>query len=152
MIEYQKNEKERNQMKNILKNNKGVTLAVLVITIIILLIIAGVTITVGFTSTDKYIDSELESEIRMVQTAVISQYDKYLIVKDTELLVGDKCDQNGNLNEAGEYNLLESEDLIKIGMKNPKDTFIVNYRTGEVINKTTTFSDGTKIELDGNLD
>ncbi len=130
---------------------KGVTLAVLVITIIVLLILAGVSITLGNLEIDNYKDNILESEIMMVQTAVYDQYEKYLATKDNNLLVGTKCDENGNENIDEEYNLLKPEDLLKIGMENPKDTYIVNYKTGEIINKTSKKSDGTILKLNGIL-
>lgn len=131
------------------KLNKGITLITLVIIIIILLILAGVSITVGSFSIDSYKDNILESEIMMVQTAIHSQYEKYLATKDKNLLMGEECDKNGNEITNGEYNLLKPEDLEKIGMENPKDTYIVNYKTGEVINKTSKKSDGAILQLNG---
>lgn len=135
-------------MRNI--NEKGVTLVALIISIIILLILAGVSITIGSFSIDNYKNKTLESEIRMVQTAVMSQYEKFIAIKDASLLVGEQCSESGDINATTkEYNLLEPEDLEKIGMENPKDTYIVNYKTGEVINKTSTKSDGTILKLNG---
>lgn len=135
-------------MRNI--NEKGVTLVALIITIIILLILAGVSITIGSFSIDNYKNKTLESEIRMVQTAVMSQYEKYIAIKDASLLVGEQCSESGDINAiTKDFNLLEPEDLEKIGMENPKDTYIVNYKTGEVINKTSTKSDGTILKLNG---
>ena len=135
-------------MRNI--NEKGVTLVALIITIIILLILSGVSITIGGYSIDSYKNNALESEIRMVQTAVMSQYEKYITTKDVSLLVGEQCSESGNINATTkEYNLLEPEDLEKIGMENLKDAYIVNYKTGEVINKTSTKSDGTILKLNG---
>ena len=54
-------------------------------------------------------------------------------------------------NEDGEYYLLNVNDLQELGMENPKDTYIVKYNTGEVINKTTPQnSKGKEIHLKGN--
>lgn len=134
-----------------MKKNKGVTIASLVITIIILLIIAGISISVGNISITAYQDNILEAEAKELQTAVISQYQKYLTVKDATLLVGKKCDDNGNVTEDGEYYLLNKNDLQEIGMEKPKDEYIVKYDTGEVINKTTPKnSKGENIHLKGN--
>lgn len=130
-------------------SNKAITLITLVITIIVLLILAGASITVGSFSIENYKNSTLESEIMMIQTAVHSQYEKYLTTKDINLLVGQKCDKNGNEITNGEYNLLKPEDLEKIGLENPKDTYIVNYKTGEIINYTSKKSDGTILQLNG---
>lgn len=134
-----------------MRKNKGVTIASLVITIIILLIIAGISISVGNISITAYQDNILEAEAKELQTAVISQYQKYLTVKDATLLVGKKCDDNGNVTEDGEYYLLNKNDLQEIGMEKPKDEYIVKYDTGEVINKTTPKnSKGENIHLKGN--
>lgn len=132
-----------------LTSTKAVTLAILVVVIIILLILAGVSITIGSLSVEKHKNNILESEIIMVQTVVHSQYEKYLTTKDINLLVGQKCDKNGNEITNGEYNLLKPEDLEKIGLENPKDTYIVNYKTGEIINYTSKKSDGTILQLNG---
>lgn len=134
-----------------MRKNKGVTISSLVITIIILLIIAGISISVGNISITAYQDNILEAEAKELQTVVISQYQKYLTVKDATLLVGKKCDDNGNVTEDGEYYLLNKNDLQEIGMEKPKDEYIVKYDTGEVINKTTPKnSKGENIHLKGN--
>ena len=134
-----------------MRKNKGVTIVILVIIIVVLLILAGVSAGIGNISVTSYKDNILETEAKEVQTAVISQYQKYLAVKDTSLLVGAKCDENGNETGDGEYYLLNVNDLQEIGMENPKDTYIVKYNTGEVINKTTPQnSKGEEIHLKGN--
>ena len=134
-----------------MRKNKGVTIVTLVIIIVVLLTLAGVSAGIGNVSVTSYKDNVLETEAKEVQTAVISQYQKYLAVKDTSLLVGAKCDENGNETEDGEYYLLNVNDLQEIGMENPKDTYIVKYNTGEVINKTTPQnSKGEEIHLKGN--
>lgn len=134
-----------------MRKNKGVTIVTLVIIIVVLLILAGVSAGIGNISVTSYKDNILETEAKEVQTAVISQYQKYLAVKDTSLLVGTKCDENGNETEDGEYYLLNKNDLQEIGMEKPKDEYIVKYDTGEVINKTTPKnSKGENIHLKGN--
>ena len=94
-----------------MKNNKGITMVTLVIIIVVLLILSGVSIGIGSISVTSYKDSVLNSEAKEVQMAVISQYQKYLAVKDTGLFFGTKCDENGNVTEAGEYYLLKTKDL-----------------------------------------
>lgn len=120
-----------------MRNNKGITIVTLVITIVILLIIAGVSVEIGNISVTAYKDNILESEAKEVQSVAISQYQKYLAVKDKSILLGKKCDENGNETENGEYYLLDINVLQELGMDKPKDTYIVKYSTGEVINKTT---------------
>lgn len=134
-----------------MKKDNGVTIVTLVIMIIVLLIIAGVSVEIGRISFTRYKDKILETEAKEVQTAVISQYQKYLTVKDADLLFGKKCDENGKEIQNGEYYLLNISALEELGMENPKDTYIVKYSTGEVINKTTPQnSKGEDIHLKGN--
>lgn len=134
-----------------MNKNKGVTIITLVIIVVILLIIASVTFEVGDILITSYKDNLLESEAKEVQMAVISQYQKYLTIKDNDLFLGTKCDENGNERQNGEYYLLKINELEKLGMENPKDEYIVKYNTGEVINKTTPYnSKGENIHLIGN--
>lgn len=134
-----------------MRKNKGVTIVTLVIIIVVLLILAGVSAGIGNISVTSYKDNILETEAKEVQTVVISQYQKYLTVKDESLLLGTKCNKAGVENQNEEYYLLDRETLEKLGMKNPKDTYIVKYSTGEVINKTTPQnSKGEDIYLKGN--
>ena len=133
-----------------MKRNNGITLVTLVITIIILLIIAGVTISVGSVSINLHKDKILSSELKEIQIVVMQQYQKHLTVKDESLLIGTKCAISGDINATDkEYYLLNVEDLEKLGMENAKDTYIVNYKTGEVINKTSKNSKGEELHLQG---
>ncbi len=131
-----------------MEKNKGVTLVILVITIIVILIIAGVSIGIGSFSINLYQDSILDSEAKELQTVIINQYQRYLSVNDESILIGTPCDSTGDTNASvKEYYLLKNEDLINLGMKNPKDEYIVNYKTGEIINKTSVNSKGEQIHL-----
>ena len=115
-----------------MRKNKGVTIVTLVIIIVVLLILAGVSAGIGNVSVTSYKDNVLETEAKEVQTAVISQYQKYLAVKDTSLLVGTKCDENGNETEDGEYYLLNVNDLQELGMENPNKTTPQNSKGKEI--------------------
>ena len=133
------------------KSNDGISLVALIITIVILLIISTVSITAGRYQYSKYTDSVLEDELKIVQTTIYNQYEKYMLLKDSSLLVGTACDENGNEDENGEYKLLTPADLKTIGIDKAKDTYIVNYKTGEVINHTNQkTSDGKLLKIEGN--
>ena len=142
-----------------MKNSKGVTLIVLVITIIVLLIIAGISINLGIDSLDDSVDKKLKSELILVQQACIVEYTKakqlgYLeniTVKPdnfigTEISISDLPDFENNSDEwlleeepsekYKEYFELDPEDLDKLGILDSEYTYIVNYYTGEVYNKT----------------
>jgi type II secretory pathway pseudopilin PulG len=57
-----------------MKNYKGVTLIALVITVIVLLIIASITINYGVSTLHEVANNKIESELSMVQEAVMQQY------------------------------------------------------------------------------
>lgn len=128
------------------RNNKGVTLVSLVVTIIVLLIIASISIVGGIQGADTAADNKLLTELDMVQHAVLQRYTKYSLTKDKELLVGTEVNSlpteitwqvKNPQNDEEKYYELGSSELTNLGITNSKDTYIVNYSTGEVYNKTT---------------
>lgn len=138
-----------------IRNNKGVTLVAIVLTIVILLIISGIAINTGTKGAETAAENKLLSELKIVQHAVLERYTKAAIVKEdvpgskltTYQDIVNEIDSSiqlkitevnyTNLNKYQYYYILYPQDLAKIGVANGKDTYIVNYSTGEVINKTT---------------
>lgn len=152
-----------------MKNNKGITLIALTITIIILIILASVGTYSGLQALrDSKEDAQIAA-VGTVQQAIVENYTKYKMTGNKEYLVGKKIeDYNEILNLIEEinnnssqesiepkisesrYNLmqplgnyeflyyyeLDEDDFEKIGITQEKNKFIVNYSTGEVINKT----------------
>ena len=135
-----------------MNKNKGITLISLIVTIIILIIIAGISITINLNMIPSTKDSKYISELNMVQHAVFEQYTKYNLLKNDELLVGDKVDElqmSQIADELGitlvqipqnyttrDYYRLDKATLLDLGISNTEDEYIVNYTTGEVINIT----------------
>lgn len=145
-----------------LKSEKGVTLIALVLTVVIILILAGIGTYSGVSSLTKSEDSKLSSELLMVQHAALETYTKYIatnkVVQNEEALAGEKLTGNEDyiVNSNGTYYFkYESEDnkiklkdndisnyyLIftkdefqKLGITNATDSYVVNYKTGEVMN------------------
>ena len=76
------------------KSEKGITIISLIITIIVLTIIAGVVIYMGITGAKEVNDSKLNTELQMVQHAVLEQYAKYKTTRDNAYLIGDKLEQS----------------------------------------------------------
>ncbi len=128
------------------KSEKGITIISLIITIIVLTIIAGVVIYMGITGAKEVNDSKLNTELQMVQHAVLEQYAKYKTTRDNAYLIGDKLEQSQVTqiaNELGiqldsnkDYYKLNKAHLKEIGIKDSDDEYIVNYISGEVINFT----------------
>lgn len=129
-----------------IKNDSGISLIILVVTIVVLLILSSIVFNVGgnlFNDTQN--DTSL-SELKMVKQAVLEKYTKYLAVKDESILVGEDISKTDveniisglgiTLQSDGGYKKLVPDLLEQIGVLNAKDTYIVNYETGEVINAT----------------
>lgn len=138
-------------MRNFYKQN-GITMVALIITVVILLILSSVGVNMGLKGIDSVKDSKLTSELEMVQHAVLEQYSKYELTKDTVYLVGNKITDNeakayaenlgvtlANIPDSytdKDYYRLDKASLVAIGIKDTSDEYIINYITGEVMNIT----------------
>ncbi len=144
-----------------MKNNKGITLISLVITIIVLLILSGIGIKMGTNMISTSQDKKLISELNMVQHAILEQYAKYQATKDLSYIkVGNKmelADVKKIASNIGielvnipdtysnkDYYKLDKLSLLKIGIENTEDEYIVNYISGEVINNTKKHTNDNK--------
>ena len=131
---------------------KGITLVSLVVTVIVLLILSSVGVNMGIRGINSSKDAKLMSELEIVQHAVLEQYSKYELTKDTVYLVGNKSTSDEVKKYADElgitlanipenyvnkdYYRLDKASLVAIGIKNTNDEYIINYITGEVMNIT----------------
>ena len=142
-------------MKNI-KNNKGITLVALVITIIILLILASITVYMGSDSIKDSKENILLTEVRMVQHAALERYTQESLMNSnilpgtpyssmdeikndiTELSSEEKLTNLLNNNQTpSDYYYLETADLEEMQITNTEDSYIINYKLGLAINVTT---------------
>lgn len=142
-------------MKNI-KNNKGITLVALVITIIILLILASITVYMGTDSIKDSKENILLTEVRMVQHAALERYTQESLMNSnilpgtpyssmdeikndiTELSSEEKLTNLLNNNQTpSDYYYLETADLEEMQITNTEDSYIINYKLGLAINVTT---------------
>lgn len=132
-----------------IRKEQGITLMVLVITIILLLIISGISITGTLRGHEETEEASEISELNMIQHAILERYTKAQLTKETLPGTDIEKDQvqntideiNSESNEqislkGTEYKRLDTTDLSNLGIKKEEDTFIVNYKTGEVINET----------------
>ena len=136
------------------KNQTGVTIVSLVITVIVLMIVAGIGVKVGTDQITKTKDNTVVSELSMVQHAILEQYTKYKTTKNANYLVGNMVsgeELNSITNTLGvtlvtipssysekerAYYKLDKASLLEIGIKNTDDEYVVNYISGEVMNIT----------------
>ena len=151
-------------------NENGVTLIALAVTIIVLVILASITISASIPSNKSAQSSVKYSEVQMIQHAILENYAKKQITNNDDF-VGIKLNTGGtsedknsieylkkiidNINSETDesislkdksadptYYRLNQSDLKKIGVKsNEADTYIVNYRTGEVLNESKPVTD-----------
>lgn len=139
-----------------MKENKGITLISLIVTLIVMSIIATITVTTmkkDNNTVNETKSSMKEYELHQIQQTVFENYIKYIQTKNEEYLVGTQCTNVSQLTQyeneldisfkdtAGEgyknyYYLDNDEALNKLGITGTKDRFIVNYKTGEVFNYT----------------
>lgn len=130
-----------------LKNQKGITLAMLVITIIVLLIITSITIYTGSNIIQKANLQNLNTNMLLIQAKVKTIGEDYRFNKDTQKLKGQKVSEiTGNaqiaklidnkvIDSPESYYLLSQGDLDTLGLEGIKieDGYLVNYETEEVI-------------------
>ena len=136
-----------------LRKNKGITMVALVITIIILLILAGISVTGVIRGIDETNESTQISQLEMVQHALLERKTKADLTKEKETLPGTTANytelqdlikeinkmSSANITLRGnkeDYKELSTADLKELGIEKETNTFIVNYKTGGVINKT----------------
>lgn len=154
------------------KEEKGITLIALIVTIIVLIIIAGIGIGAGISLNEEATKNKQLSELDMVQQAVLEQYTKYKIVKDESKIIGNEISWTEvndivaginsdiklkiketdyiNANAIEKYYKLDLSLLSKIGISNVSENaeYIVNYTTGEVINSLEKVAyDGTPLYI-----
>ena len=129
-----------------LKENKGITLIALVVTIIILLILSGIGVAAGRVSVKSAKDNKVLVELDMVQHAVLERYSKYKLINDESILVGTPItyqeaegiseQMDRRLPDDGKYYRLMPSDLELLGISQDKNQYIVNYEKGIVMNET----------------
>ena len=119
------------------KNNKGITLIMLIVTIIIILITAGITIELSIDSVEQTTDSQDISEMLIIQHAIQERYLEYTQTNNASILVGTMNNPSANPNEDEyyEYKLNSKQNLEDLGVTGEGVTdskYVVNYKTGYV--------------------
>lgn len=132
-----------------IRKDKGITLITLIITIVLLLIISGISITGTLRGHEETEEASQISELNIIQHAILEKYTKAQLTKENlpgttinktevETIINEINTKSGeNINLKGtEYMKLNVEDLENLGITKEEDIFIVNYKTGEVINSS----------------
>ena len=136
-------------------SESGITIIALVITIVVLLIIASISINMGSQELTEGTDRKLKSELGMVNHALLEKKVKVDLtgesypgtqiqnMSEVQSIVSEinSLKTSGDTvtlkdTEAKNYYLIETEEQFnKLGIKSSNYKYIVNYKTGEVINK-----------------
>lgn len=142
-----------------IKNENGITLVALVITIIVIAILAGISLNLGLDSINSTKDRQLKAELQIIEQAIMIEYTKAVQLDNIEegvvpnnftgeLISGvpsialnngntwffaDKPEQAVGYKS---YFRLTPEHLVNLEIENSEYTYIVNYYTGEVYNET----------------
>lgn len=167
-----------------MKNDKGITLTALILTIVILSIIIGVSLQFNYTSITEIRDNNQMAQLGIVRQAIVERYEQAAIVNqikkksNPEYWIGQIIIDFNNVNLPDKstivsnasietfygkktnysctypedyYYRLDPQALSRIGITDAKDTYIVNYSTGEVYNEakktTNEINENGKIEL-----
>ncbi len=140
-----------------LTKDTGITIVALVITIIVLLILSGISVTGVIRGIDETNESSQISQLEMVQHALLERKTKADLTKEelpgknvnyTEVqnLINEiNAQTSSNITLRGnkeDYKELSTADLKKLGIEKEDNIYIVNYKTGEVINKTQKVTKG----------
>lgn len=140
--------------KSIEKNQKGVTMIALIITIIVLLIIASISIGSALNSHETAAKNKLLTEVGMVQHAALERYTKQVTIGNedfpgeeytskSEIEADiDKIKNDSKLSEIlnnttpEDYYFLDKNALKNLGVTDTEDSYIINYKLGIAINAT----------------
>lgn len=132
-----------------IRESYGITLVSVATTVVVLLIILGIS-TIGINQNQKNIEENAQvSELNVIQHAILERYTKSQLTKENlpgsiinksevQTIIDEintKTKRNISL-KGTEYKELNKTDLEELGITGEEDIFIVNYKTGEVINKT----------------
>lgn len=130
-----------------MKNNKGITLSALVITIVILIIITSVTLYTG-SNIIKQVDLQnVNTDMMLIKAKVKTIAEQAKFNKDNSNYKGtplsnvlnnkkiDKLVDEGIVEDITKYYLLSKDDLNSMGLEkiNIADGYVVNYENEEII-------------------
>lgn len=113
------------------KNNKGITLIALILTVILLMLIAGVSISIGTNIIDTTKFEALEADLLLIQSKTKKAANEKAIGEITEE------ELYGTKQESGEYTdwyLLSQTDLNEMGLENldAEDNYYVDYENDDI--------------------
>ena len=126
-------------MKGTFKNKKGVTLIALIITIVVMLILATIGIRIGINSLSSSKDSVIETNLIMVQQAIMQEEVLNRIANNE--VIGEKVDDVEavkeddaiNLSPTAIYYIIDQDDLKTIGVDIAEEQkYLVDFETGEI--------------------
>lgn len=129
-----------------MKNEKGITMVALVVTILIMAVLAGATFSIGDNIVKQAKLQTLNTNMLLLQAKIKSIAEEASFNKNTDNYKGqkvsevsndkvDKLKENGVIDNTEQCYLLSQDDLNSLGLEKVKvdDGYIVNYETEEII-------------------
>lgn len=135
----------------ILKEQKGITIIALIITVIIMLILTTIVVRYSVEAINRAKLEDLKTNMLLIQGKSKTIYEKYSFKEIEELtglkyspqetalisyVISDGLQQELDKNDVDLYYIWEQEDLVNNGLgtitSNQKEFFMVDYLTGEV--------------------
>lgn len=122
-----------------MKNNKGISISSLIITIIVIIILAGITVYYSYNKNlNKATFTKIYNEMQEVSNAVVQRSIEHKIDKELYKYAGkdlsvEPQEVAGVQYGEGYYLVKSSEIMGDLGVSNVNRDYIVNYDTGEII-------------------
>ena len=146
------------------RNDKGVTMIILIITIIILVILTGVSLNTGYSVMRDIRVGRVISNMLLVKAKVETIYEEYQFSEDESVLVGNVTETIPNISQQEKYKMgmkddwkwyqLKKDDLRQQGLNEDilgeNEFFYVNYEHSEIVySKGTTYDNIMYYSLTG---
>ena len=124
-----------------MKNNKGITLTTLIITIVVMTILSGITITGGYNVIKKAKLESIKTNMLLLQAQTKTFLEEYNFSKDETKLIGTKISDsdtniaqklnNAGVNSIDDWYYLQNEDYQEMNLSDVKpeenEYFLVKY-------------------------
>ena len=134
----------KRERKNKMKDNKGVTLVSLVVTIAVLIILASIATYSGVNVIKQSKLNKFTTEMKIMQTEVNSLYDRYSSGEVSVLEIGIELDSEANnvftesgsgITDSSGYRYYDIETIESLGIEGVEEEFYVNVEKRSVISR-----------------
>ena len=123
-----------------MKNEKGINIISLIVTIIVIIILSAIVINIGTQGLDSTDTAVIASEKKAIETAIVERFADYSFDKETFPLIGTEISSDDivDFSEADASHLnymrkINASNMRSLGIKNATGAeYIVDYYSGDV--------------------